>query len=961
MHATQDAAARAPRRNLFRQIFILVTLAMTSVSLATENKLELAVPFTNHMILQRKAKVPVWGFDKPGSKVTVEFAGQSHSAVADGKGDWKLALDPLEASAEGRSFAVKNDRGESIQLDDVLIGEVWFASGQSNMVWLASKSNCAELAKQLSASGGSIPIREINIETVSALYPQKRATSIEGWRTSANAGSFAALALAFANELYKELQVPVGILLSAHSNTRIEAFTSRESIEAHPELKGDAELIHLGDALTPVGAKAFEQDEKDIRAWQTEAIEIAKAGGSISPPPSLPGIAGMWRGPSQFFSGKINPVVPYAIRGAIWCQGEANAGDGKLYAARMEALVRGWRQAWGMPEMPFYFTQMQCYGSSEAKPDDLGFADVRQAQFRFFLNNRKNVGMVVQTDLNSARPEGIHYSEKLHPGMRLARWALAHEYGKDIPFTGPIYSGYEVKGGKVIVSFEKESLCGGLMVGSKGLAADAKEPGKYVEPARPTPGEKLSHFRLCGSDGVWHAANARIEGDTVVVESSAVPTPTGVQYAYCAVPAGSNLYNKAGLPAMPFAAVSGELIFQPISEQRKKDETRPFVQVANYFRSGAIIQRDQPLPIWGHANAGAQVTVKLGSATATTTADQLERWSVTLPPMPASAKAITLEVSTSTGAKTTTGGILVGDVWFLTGSTQLTSEMARSSKDAAPPETLPLVREFRKLTKASTNPTPRKRYFETGGGKYRSSWLDADFSGSKEGVTMFAYQFAKTLGRSGVPQGFITMSAGSGGRSPQYATPLSWTSLEAVESIKEPVFRKRIDALMLQYPHSEIARAAVDRHLVEVRNTVKKILDVQGQKLDLAANAPLAFPPFPTAERESGVTPDMVPTGAYNWCVSPFAPMALAGVIWVPSEGNIGPEPAQYARELEIFGQSLPQTFGGKNVSFIFAQPDAALVKGITEPKLPSAKMIRFTAWPKTLKDIASQMAEAVK
>jgi len=960
MPAIPAATARTPRKTLSRCVSALVALAMTGVSLAADKALELAVPFTNHMILQRKAKVPVWGFDKPGSKVTVEFASQSHSAVADQNGDWKLALDPLEASAEGRPFAVKNDRGESIQLDDVLVGEVWFASGQSNIVWTAGKSMCGELAKQLVSSGGSVPIREINIETVSALYPQKRATTLEGWRKSSAAGGFSALALAFAYDLHKELQVPVGILLSAHSNTRIEAFTSRESIEAHPELKADVELMHLGDALTPIGAKAFEQYEKDIRTWQTGAIEIAKAGGINGPPPNLPGIAGMWRGPSQFFSGKINPVVPYAIRGAIWCQGEANAGDGKLYVARMEALVRGWRQAWGMPEMPFYFTQMQCYGSSEAKPDDLGFADVRQAQFRYFLNNRKNVGMVVQTDLNSARPEGIHYSEKLHPGMRLARWALANDYGKDIPFTGPIYSGYEVKGGKAIVSFEKGSLSGGLMVGSKGMAADAKDPGKYVEPARPTPGEKLNHFRLCGSDGVWHAANAQIEGDTVVVESPAVPAPTGVQYAYCAVPTNSNLYNKAGLPAMPFAAVGGELIFQPLTEERKSSgEARPFVHVANYLRNGAIIQRDQPLPIWGHANVDAEVTVKLGGATATTTADKLERWSVTLPPMPASAKAITLEVSTSTGAKTTTSGILVGDVWFLTGTTQL-GEMARL-KDAAQPATLPLVREFRKLTKSSTNPTPRKRYFETGGGRFRSSWTDADFSESKEGVTMFAYQFAKSLGRSGVPQGFITMSAGSGGRSPQYATPLSWTSFEAIQSLKEPAFQKRIDALMLQYPHSEIARAAVDRHLTEVRETVKKIIDVQRQKLDLTVKAPLAFPPFPTAERESGVTPDMIPTGAYNWCVSPFTPMAVAGVIWVPSEGNIGPEPGQYARELEIFAQSLPQTFGGKNVPFIFAQPDAALVKGITEPKLSSAKMIRFTAWPKSLKDVASQMAEAVK
>ena len=154
----------------------------------------------------------------------------------------------------------------------------------------------------------------------------------------------------------------------------------------------------------------------------------------------------------RFFNGKINPVVPYAIRGAIWCQGTSNSGDGRIYASRMEALLDGWRAAWGMPDMPFYFTQMQCYGTPD--PNVVGFADIRQAQHLFFMNNRENVGMVVQSDLNSARPQGIHYFNKLHPGMRMARWALAQTYGKDVAYTGPIYAGYEVQNDKVVVSFK---------------------------------------------------------------------------------------------------------------------------------------------------------------------------------------------------------------------------------------------------------------------------------------------------------------------------------------------------------------------------------------------------------------------------------------------------------------------------------------------------------------------------
>ena len=439
-----------------------------------------------------------------------------------------------------------------IELGGVLVGEVWFSSGQSNMVWLANSSMCRDLATELARSEDDIPIREISIETVSALYPQKHATSTDGWKTHKQAGGFSALSLAFAYELYKDLDVPVGILLSAHSNTRIEAFTERTAIERHESLQSDVKLIHDADPLLPAGQSSFKKYYSDLRAAKAATAAIDSES-RLPARPGLPGIAGMWRGPTQFFNGKINPVVPYAIRGAIWCQGTSNSGDGRIYASRMEALLDGWRAAWGMPDMPFYFTQMQCYGTPD--PNVVGFADIRQAQHLFFMNNRENVGMVVQSDLNSARPQGIHYFNKLHPGMRMARWALAQTYGKDVAYTGPIYAGYEVQNDKVVVSFEVDSLFGGLMVGSKGMAKDYQQEGAYVEPARESPDAELNHFRLCGEDRVWHPAKAMIAGEQVVVTSEQVLKPIGVQYAYSAVPENSNLYNKAGLPATPFAVI----------------------------------------------------------------------------------------------------------------------------------------------------------------------------------------------------------------------------------------------------------------------------------------------------------------------------------------------------------------------------------------------------------------------
>lgn len=953
-------------KQIMSSMFLCFILSIASIGRADQN-LELAAPFTNNMILQRQVSVPVWGFDTPGAKITVEFAGQSKQAVVDQYGDWMVKLDPLEVSHEGRPMKVTNDRNESIVLEDALVGEVWFSSGQSNMVWTAGRSMCADLAREVAASEKDIPIREINISTVSALYPQKRATSDGGWKTHKGASNFSALSLAFAYQLHKELDMPIGILLSAHSNTRIEAFTQRQSIEKHPGLKSDTKLIHDADPLTAQGRKSLAQYEKDIRAWQELAGEAVVAGGRIPTRPVVPGIAGMWRGPSQFFNGKINPVVPYAIRGAIWCQGTSNSGDGRIYAARLEALVNGWREAWKMPEMPFYFTQMQCYGSPD--PNNVGFADIRQVQHKFFMDNRENVGMVVQSDLNSARPQGIHYFNKLHPGMRMARWALAKQYGKNIPYTGPIFSGYKIKGNQVIVSFEKKSLFGGLMVGSKGSAKDYREANQYVEPAKPTPDEKLNHFRLCDENNKWHAAEAVIDGDNIVVTAGSVSNPIGVQYAYNAVPENSNLYNKAGLPATPFAMVNGKFIFEEDDLEKAAalkaryaqytDPDYPILQVVEYFRDGAIIQRDQPIPVWGHANEGVEVTVTLGGVTKTAVANSLQQWAVEFPPFSASSKPITLQVEASHDLSRTVKDILVGDVWYLTGSTLLNGEMAYNSrdKDAEVPVALPFVREFRRKTSASTFATPRKRKFETGGGKYRSSWMPADFSVADRGVTMFAYHFAKTLNRKGIPQGFITMSSGQGGRAKQMASPLSWTAFEGVKDVDLPEFRARLDELFMQFPNTSVAQKAAEEHLKEVSAFAKIMIDADRENEDLAKVAPLGGPAFPEAGKSTNVSADTIPTYAYNWCVSPMTPMAISGVIWVPSENNMGYEPKEYAAELEIYAKSLSSTYGQDNVKFIFAQPESSLVPGITAPKISPKNNITFSKWPKSLKDLAIEMA----
>ncbi len=962
---------------LLCQIFALASVALLSplVALAAEPAakptpaIALGAPFADNAILQRGVDLPVWGWSKPGTTVTVEFAGQKETAKVGADGRWTVKLKPLTASAEAAELIVSDGEGRRVVLKNVLVGEVWHASGQSNMEWFAGKSLCAGLAQELAKAKDEVPIRELRTDTVSALYPQQKGTSEAGWKTSRAAGDFSALALAFAHELHRELKVPVGILLTSHSNTRIEAFAERRAIEGHPGLTVDAEMIHDGDAGTAQGRTAFEKYYADLAAWQQASTEL---GFPLEKPlkrPELPGIAGQWRGPSQFFNGKIAPVVSFPIRGSLWCQGESNNGDGRVYAARMEALVRGWREAWGMPEMPFYFTQMQNYGGADSA--ELGMADVRQAQHLFFMNNRAHVGMVVQTDLNPAAPGNIHYQNKLHPGMRLARWALAKEYGRDIAFTGPIFEKCTVEGNKAVVAFEKGSLFGGLMVGSKGLEKDLKEPEKFVEPARPTPGEKLNHFRLCGKDRKWHAAEAVITGDTVVVTSKDVPEPVGVQYAYSAAPVNANLYNKAGLPATPFAVVDGKLIFEeddPAKAAAEKakyaqytDPDFPVFTVAAHFRDGAILQRDRTIPVWGFANKGVAVTVTLGGVSQTAVADARQQWSVSFPALKASAQPISLAVKTSHDQSKTVQNILVGDVWFLTGSTQLTSEPAYDRRDpkAAAPESMPLVREFRRRTSASTNATPRKRNFEVGGDrKYQSFWQTADFTDAGDGVSMFAYQFAKALNRPGIPQGFVTMSAGQG---KEIASPLSWTSFAGVKGATQAAFQPRLNALLLQDPSSEISRKAVAEYVQSIKAAVVKIAALTEKGAD-RSGAPLQLPAFPEPGRDGEVKPDTVPTLAYNWCVSPLTPMGVAGVIWVPGNANLGYTPAtDYAAELELYARSLPVTFGQHQVRFFHAQPAAKLVPGITPPKIENATMVEFDQWPKSLKEIATGIAQTVK
>jgi len=943
--------------------------------------IELGSPFADNAILQRQMPVPVWGWSKPGAKVTVEFAGQKKAATAGKDGKWMLRLDAIKANVDPQELVVTGGPGKTVTLKNVLVGEVWFASGQSNMEWVAGKSMCGSLANEIARSREDVPIREFQVDTGSALFPQSRTTAEDGWKSSKQAGGFSALALSFAWDLYEELQVPVGIMRSSHGATPIETWTAYEGFAEHPTLQHIAEKIRQSDPSTPGGREAYAKFYEDLKRWQVEgekrirrmravgAMDCSlswlrqdglyiKRPGTVLSRPSLPGIASEWKGASRMYNMKIAPLISYAVRGAIWCQGTHNAGDGRIYAAKMEALVNGWRKNWGRPDLPFYFTQMQCYG--EPDPNSVGFADIREAQPLFFMNGR-NVGMALQYDLNPANPGGIHNFNKLHPGQRLARWALAREYGKDIAYTGPMYKSHSVKGNTVRVQFEQRGPGGGLMVASKGMAADyRKDPPAYFEPARPTPGEKLKHFRLAGKDRIWHAAEAEIDGSEVVVTSKAVPNPVGVQYAYCASPIGANLYNEAGLPAIPFAYFDGRQMFEEdlpeaIAEAKARENAEtnprppnPYLQVMTPLRNGAVIQRNKTVPVWGFAVAGTEVTVTFGDQTKKTAVNEFDQWRVALDPMPASAKGRVLAVTCSDGAASTIGDVVVGDVWVLTGSTAISSGLAFSGRDpgAAPPPAMPLLREFRIRTKARRFPVPRKRRMEIGGGKYTASWRPALFTETERDTSAAGYYFASQVQQKDVPIGVLTLGADN--------PPLTWVSYEGMQTAVG--FEKERDELNLLYPDTGVCKSAVKQYIDTLKHYCSEIVALRKAGRDIPRALGEKAPDFPQPYYNQWASETETATHTYNFCVSPNTPLAVSGVAWIPGEKNMGKDVSRYKAALEAYAASLPLTYGQEKVAFVYAHPTAELVEGIGKPKIEDAKSIEMDQWPKSVKEIAAQL-----
>ncbi len=506
---------------------VLLIIALAPVLAA---QVRLPAVISDHMVVQQDKPVAVWGWAGKSEPVTVVFGGQEKKAVASAiDGAWRVVFDPLKGGDTPLELTVRGAKGPAVVVKDILAGEVWVCSGQSNMempfTWLAIPSPDVLRAANPRMRLFLVPKRTADtpLEDVEARWEPCAPDTVRG---------FSMVAYYFGLELHKRLGVPVGLIDTAWGGTRIEPWTPPIGFAAVPEVKPilDRQADRYHEYLDAL-AKAL----PGLETWarDTRKALAAKTGAPIAPRPELPvNPFGSPQAPTSLYNGMIHALTPLAIRGAIWYQGEANRDDGLLYAKKMEALIAGWRTAWGLGDFPFYYVQLApfAYGYDGEKPvvdvpDFLRLPLVWEAQAAVL--RIPNTGMAVITDIGDLGD--IHPTNKRDVGYRLSLWARANVYGeKTLVFSGPLFRSMSVDGTLARLTFEHTGS--GLVSGD---------------------GQPLKWFEIAGEDRVFYKAEAEIAGDTVVVWSPRVAAPKAVRFGWhqLAVP---NLANKEGLPASPF-------------------------------------------------------------------------------------------------------------------------------------------------------------------------------------------------------------------------------------------------------------------------------------------------------------------------------------------------------------------------------------------------------------------------
>jgi sialate O-acetylesterase len=508
-----------------KAIVSLITLLVAAGSLTARADVRLPAIFSDHMVVQANAPVPIWGWAEPGEEVAVSLGGESASGQAGTDGKWMVKLGQLKPSAEPQTLTVHGKNSRTVT--DVLVGDVWLGSGQSNMAFTVSRAKDA----QTEIAQAAFPsIRMFTVASGSVPTPQPDCVGKWAVCTPATVGRFSAALFFFGRELHQTLQTPVGLIHSSVGGTPIEAWTDADVQAKSPELKGLIESKRAERANFDL-EKAKATYQQELASWR-EAVAKARAEGSPLPKPPR-NTALIHERSVDFgglFNGKIAPLIPYAIRGVVWYQGEANASAEKApyYQYQLPLLIEDWRARWGY-EFPFAWVQLP---NLESNPEARQWPLVREAMLKTL--RLPHTGMAIAIDLGD--PKNLHPANKQGIGHRLALWALGAVYGQKVPaISGPLPNGQEMSGGEITVKFRFAD--GGLVIGSQS-GGGVKE------------GE-LKGFVIAGEDRQWKPAHAEMHDDRVTLSSPEVKQPVAVRYDWANNPDG-NLYNAGGLPASPF-------------------------------------------------------------------------------------------------------------------------------------------------------------------------------------------------------------------------------------------------------------------------------------------------------------------------------------------------------------------------------------------------------------------------
>lgn len=492
---------------------------------------ELTVPhfFSDHMVLQRERAAAIWGKADANAEVKISFKGKTAITKATADGKWRTAIETGNADAKGATLTISS-AGKDLVIQDVLVGEVWFASGQSNMSFTMSGSPMYKPLVDESTDPSLRMFTAPRVATVEAM------DDIDGsWQSAdpKNVSRFSAVAYFFARKLRQELGVPVAVIHSSWGGKPIETFTSREALNTLPSTKKLVDAAIKDDAaFDPAKAKATY--EKQLAQWEKAMAEAkqkpAAERGRLPVRPLMGRRALASDGkPGVLFNSMIHPFIGYTMRGAIWYQGEANRSAGSApYDRTLPLMIADWRKRWD-DSFSFYYVQLANFGKPTTEPGiEDGWVNVQDAMRRV-LQTVPKTGMAVINEVGEAND--IHPKNKKDPGERLALWALAKDYGKTLVYSGPLYQKHEVVKDAIRISFDH--------VGG-GLKARDEAP--------------LKRFEICGADRKWHWAEAKIEGkDTIVVSSKEVKQPVAARYAWAANPEGANLINSENLPASVFS------------------------------------------------------------------------------------------------------------------------------------------------------------------------------------------------------------------------------------------------------------------------------------------------------------------------------------------------------------------------------------------------------------------------